>query len=266
MEPSTTLAARATFGDPPKYPIDSVDNALQLLTLFLHHDRIRVKDAAEQLGVAAGTAHRLLTMLQYRGYVSQDPVTKIYLPGSMLLSIGLQAANRMELRKVARPFLERLNGELDETIQLATLHHQDVFFVDAVESTKVLKVGSRAGTLRPAHCTSVGKALLAELSREQVIELYPDDRLPKATTASISRRGRLLRELDEVRARGYAVNLGELEDGIGSVAAPVRDRRGRAVAALGAGAPMSRLDDRRLRVLADAVVHAASELGAALSQ
>jgi len=254
-----------TFGELPRYPIGSVDKGLRLLSMFLTDDRIRVKDAAAVLGVATGTAHRLLAMLQYRGFVTQDPLTRVYTPGPMLVSVGLQAAQRHDIRSAARDELVRLRDLYDETIQLATLEGKEAFFIDAVESTKVLKVASRAGTFRPAHCTSVGKALLAQLPRERLLELFPEgDSLPKCTPSSVSSLSQLMIELEGTRARGYSVNFGELEEGIGSVAAVVHDARGRAVAAIGAGAPLSRLDDIRIGEFAEGVVAAAKTVGEAL--
>ena len=254
-----------SFGASPRYPLDSVDNALRLLSLFRTHNRIRVKDAAEALEVATGTAHRLLAMLVYRGYITQDPVTRVYTPGVMLLSIGLQAAQRSDLRTAAAPYLDALRDELDETITVASLEGVEVLFIDARESTKTLRVTSRAGTLRLAHCTSVGKALLAELPRDALLELYGEEKLPQATASSIATRSQLLVELEPTRARGYAVNFGELEEGIGSVGVAVRDSSGRARAALGAGAPMIRLDDLRIKEMARVIMDAASRLGNDLS-
>jgi DNA-binding IclR family transcriptional regulator len=243
-----------------------VDNALRLLSLFRTHERIRVKDAAEALQVATGTAHRVLAMLVYRGYVTQDPFSKVYIPGVMLLSIGLQAVQRSDLRNAARPFLEDLRDQLDETIQLATLEGVEVLFIDGVESTKTLRVTSRAGTLRPAHCTSVGKALLTQIPRESLLDLYPEENLTKVTQNSIGTRSQLLLELDAIRTRGYALNFGELEDGIGSVACEVSCGGGRVLGAIGAGAPMSRLDDLRIVEMADHIRKAADELGKQINQ
>lgn len=250
---------RQEFTPPPRYPIESVDNALQLLALFLTTDRLRVKDAAELLGVGGGTAHRLLAMLQYRGFVAQDPLTKVYVPGSLLLRVGLRAVQGSDLRQVARPAMEALHEQLDETIQLATLQGTEVFFVDAVEASKTLKVSSRAGTSHPAHCTSVGKAMLAELPRAALLELYPDRKLPAVTPSSITSRAALFKELEATRARGYALNRGELEEGIVSVASCIRDRDGRVIAALGAGAPAARLE-RRLDKVAALVVETADRI------
>jgi IclR family acetate operon transcriptional repressor len=250
-----------SFGAPPRYPVESVDNAMELLSMFLTHDRVRVRDVAEALDVAGGTAHRLLATLQYRGYVAQDPVTKMYAPGPMLLGVGLRAAQSSDLRTLAVPHMERLNKELDETIQLATLHRTEVFFVAAVESSKALKVSSRAGTRHPAHCTSVGKAMLADLPRDRILQLYPSAKLPPVTSRSIRSRSKLIAELKATHERGYAINIGELEDGIASVACAVRHSDGRVVAAVGAGGPVSRITPERLDDVASVVAETATRIG-----
>lgn len=261
MESNT---ASPSFGSPPRYPLESVDNALRVLALFGAHDRVRGKDVADVLGVASGTARRLLAALQYRGFVAQDALTRVYVPGPMLLTLGVQALQGSELRTVARPFLEELRERLDETIQLATLLGREVLFVDGFESSKALRVASRAGTLRPAHCTSVGKVLLASLSDDQVRTLLPEEELEQPTPKSIGSRSELLIELAATRARGYAVNFGELEAGVGSVARAIRSGD-RTVAAIGTGAPLSRLDDEKIALMADALADVAGRLGAKLS-
>ncbi len=252
------------WGAPPRYPIDSVDNALRLLSLFVSEETIRVKDAAALLGVATGTAHRVLAMLLYRGYVTQDAVTKTYGPGPMLLSVGLRAASRLDLASQARPYLERLNEKFDETTQLAVLRASEVLFVDGIESKKALKVSSRAGTIYPAHCTSVGKALLAGLPRARLLALYPDEELPLVTARSIGSRTQLFVELESTLARGYAINFGEVEDGIGSIAVPVGNAAGTVVAAMGIGAPVSRFSEERIQQFAEAAQASAKQLGAEL--
>lgn len=241
-----------------------MDKALRLLSLFATEETIRVKDAADTLGVATGTAHRLLAMLVYRGYVTRNATTKAYGPGPVLLSVGLRAASRLDLGSQAKPYLEALNREVDETVSLAVLRGTDVLFVDAFESQKTLKVASRAGAIHPAHCTSVGKAILAELPRDRLLRLYPDEELPQVTPRSISSRVQLLVELESTIARGYAINFGELEEGIGSLAVAVRDTPGSVVAAIGVGAPVFRLGEDRLQELARAAQSTAAQLSAEL--
>ena len=224
---------QVTQGQEPRYPLESVGNALRLLSMFVSEESIRVKDAASVLGVATGTAHRLLAMLLYHGYVSQDPASKVYVPGPMLLSVGLRASSRFDLRSQARPHLEQLNADLNETVHLAVLRGRDVLYVDGIESTKALRVISRAGTIHPAHCTSAGKALLAQLHRPVLLDLYPQEELQQVTARSITSRTQLIMELESTAARGYAINFGELEDGIGSIAVAVTDSSGTARPRLG---------------------------------
>lgn len=256
----TSALDAQTFGEVPKYPLESVDNALRLLAIFSHQERIRVKDVAELLGVSTGTAHRLLAMLVYRGYVAKDPVSKLYVPGVVLLSIGLRTVQLSGLRQAAAKYLDELGADLNETIHLATLQGAQVFYLDGREPARALRVASRAGTLRPAHCTSAGKALLAELSRDDLLQLYPDEELTQVTDRSIRTRSQLLIDLGDAHRRGYAVNFGELEDGIGSVGVAVRDKDGRPFASVAVGAPMTRIDDARIEEMVEAISTAAQSL------
>jgi IclR family transcriptional regulator, acetate operon repressor len=253
-----------TIGNEPRYPIESVDKALQLLSVFVAQETIRVKEAAEMLGVATGTAHRLLAMLAYRGFVTRDSASRSYSPGPMLLSVGLRASSRLDLKSQARPYLEQLHAQFNETNHLAVLRGSEVLFLDGLESTKMLRVASRAGAIFPAHCTSVGKALLADLPRDRLLAVYPDENLPQVTARSIGSRTQLFLDLESTVARGYATDFGELEEGVGSVAVPVRDPSGIAVASLSVEAPLSRLADGRLEQFAPAARAVAEDLGAEL--
>ena len=233
--------------EPPAYPIASVNNALRLLLLFREQPRLRLTDACKYLGVAHSTAHRLLAMLAYHGFVRQEPGSRAYVAGPALIEVGLAVLGALNVRDQARPTMETLAAELGETVHLGVLDGIHVRYLEAVESERALRVSARTGSLIPAHCTSLGKALLAAESQAKVRALYPaaSEPFPSLTAKSITTAGELASELDRVRARGYAVNLGETEDGVGSVAVTFRDFSGRA-AALAVAAPMSRLDDARI--------------------
>jgi IclR family transcriptional regulator, acetate operon repressor len=205
---------QCAVGPAPRYPIESVDKALQLLVLFAEKPRIRLTDASDYLGVASSTAHRLLAMLQYRGFVQQD-ATRAYEPGPVLRSLAGAARREPDLSGVARPVLERLHAELDGTIHLGRLVGRDVVFVDAVHS---VKISPPPGTSAPAHCTSLGKVMLSQLEPEQLRELYPTDRLDQATGRSISSFSALEADLRLARRRGFAVSDEEFQLGVASVA------------------------------------------------
>ena len=231
-------------GRRPTYPITSVDNALRLLALFREREKVRLSDAREHLGVAHSTAHRLLAMLAYHGFVRQDKDSRVYLAGPALVEIGLAAVRHMDIRRHARPVLEELAGRYGETALLSVLEADRVRYLDAVESSRALRVAARTGTALAASCTASGKAMLAALPAPELAALFPDGAaLPALTGHSITSRGQLEDELAAVRERGFALNREESEDGVASVAVAVLDGRRAPVAALSVSAPISRLAD-----------------------
>lgn len=245
----------------PAYPITSVGNALRLLLLFRERKAIRLSDASDYLGVANSTAHRLLAMLVHHEFVEQEPGQRTYVAGPALVEIGLAAVRGMDLRTSARPVLEELAARSGETALLSRLEGDTVVCLDSIESKKALRVATQAQLTLPAHCAASGKALLALLPREDFHRLYPARaRLPGRTAKTIQYRAGLERALAEIRERGYATSEEESEEGLCSIAAVVRDARGRAVAALSVSGPVSRIDARRRAMHIDEVVAAAQQL------
>ena len=255
----------ATPPAPPAAPaaggLTSVDNALWLLQLIAERQALRVAEAADLLGVARSTAHRLLSALRRRDFVMQDRPNGDYRPGPALNAIGLAAISRIDIRRLARPVLEELQEETRETASLAVLEGTTTRFVDCVESMRSVRVGNRTGVVRPAHASAVGKALLAELSPSELERRYPEPELPAGTASALTDRAALQRELDEVRVRGYALNLEESVEGVSAVAVALRDTAGSPVAALGIAAPSSRAGDvAALRAFAPIVLSAAQRV------
>lgn len=247
--------------DPPSYPIASVDNALQLLLLLRDDGHIRLADAAARLGVARSTAHRLLEMLLYRGFVTRDDRTRTYVPGPVLLDVGLSAVSRLDVRSVARPLLVELRDETHETVHLATLELPNVLFVECIEGDRAVRVASRVGQSLPAHCTSAGKVLLAGAAPAVLQDYLRHRRLQPMTARSITQHSQLRDQLAVVGEAGYAVNVEESEDGLGSVAAPIADRSGRAIAAVSVAAPVQRCSRADLERLGPAVRSVAERIG-----
>jgi DNA-binding IclR family transcriptional regulator len=235
----------------PAYPISSVDNALRLLQLFREQESVRLTEACAYLNVAHSTAHRLLAMLVHHGFVRQDERSRAYRPGPTLIEIGLAVVQKMDIRGQARPLLELLSKKFDETVHLITLEGTQVRYLDAVESSRALRVAPRTGSLLPAHCASGGKVLLAELSDAQLRELYADPAtLTQQTDRSLSSLAQLTAALDEIRACGYATNYEESEEGVGSVAIALRNHQAEAVASVAVAVPTSRLSQSKRREIA----------------
>ncbi|MPZ27077.1 MAG: helix-turn-helix domain-containing protein [Micromonosporaceae bacterium] len=244
----------------PGYPVRSVAKALELLLLLRDRETIGVAEASRDLGIARSTVHRLLSMLAQYGFAQREPAGRGYRAGPALVSLGLAAVVRMDIRRQARPHMERLAGEVEETVTLMGLEGASVRFLDCVESPRPIRVAGRTGLLRPAHCTSVGKAILAQLPQAQLAQLYPDELLPGLTDRSITSRRRLFSVLAEVRQAGYATNLGESDSDLVAVGVAIPRLTDPPYAGLGISAPATRLSPAQIQRIADAALRTASAI------
>ena len=234
-------------GATPGYPIASVANALRLLVLLRDRQVLRLSEAAEEIAVGRSTAHRLLATLQHYEFVRQDPDTRAYVLGPAYFGAAAAPERWMDVNPEARQVLASVHAELDETVHVGVLQHAGFAFCVSSESTKALRTGSRAGVTLPAHCTSGGKALLAELTLSGLAELYRDHDFPRLTPASVGSFASLERELDVIRRQGYATNLGESETDVAAVGRALpRSPDGRRMA-VAVSAPASRLPAERIR-------------------
>ncbi|MDW5593433.1 IclR family transcriptional regulator [Conexibacter stalactiti] len=243
----------------PSHPIASVDNALTLLAMVGQQDSIRISEASRALGVVPSTASRLMAMLQYHDLVVHDPETRAYRAGPALMRIGLNVVERMDVRRIVRPFLERLAQELDETIHFLVLDGTSVMFVDGVESRRAVRTTRRNGEVRPAHCTSGGKAMLATLSRDELHRRYPDDRVSPCTPRSVTSRGQLERELAAVDRRGYATSVQESEPDIAALGAAIKSPSGALIGAFSVSLPMTRYSRATFAAMVDPLLATARD-------
>jgi DNA-binding IclR family transcriptional regulator len=204
------------------------------------------------------TAHRLLSALESEGLVGRDAQTGSYRLGPAALALGLDALQSHDLRARARPLLERLAAETGETATLEVLHDGMVLILDEVAGPHVLSSSGHVGTRWPLHATSTGKVLLAFQPVALAALARP---LARHTRSTITDMTALARELARVRERGYAIVVGELEEGFNAVAVPVRDALGAVAGALSLGGSAARLGRRDLVRLAERLVETVPDTG-----
>jgi DNA-binding IclR family transcriptional regulator len=222
----------------PAYGIESVDHALRMAVLLQQEGPLRVTDAAERLGVARSTAHRLLAMLVYREFAEQD-ADRRYAAGPVMRRPTVPEPVA-QLRAAALPHLQALVGRTDETANLMILLGDQIRFVATVECGQVLRVGDREGRMLPAHLASGGRVLLATLTDEEIVRLYET---PGAAEVDLPR---LLRDLRRVRRQDFAVNDQGTEAGVTAIGHPIRGPRGTPVAAVSVAMPTARYNHDRL--------------------
>lgn len=246
----------------PQYAIESVDHALRLALLLQQEGPIRLSDAAERLGVARSTAHRLFAMLIYRGFATQT-TDRRYGPGTAL-TVGLPPASPgARLRAIALPHMEALVDRVNESVNLEVLVGTHARFIATVECTRTLRVGDREGRMLPAHLVSGGKVLLAAMSNDAVTQLYGSSGA-RAVDIDVPA---LLNELRLIRRRGFAINDEQTEDGVTAVARLIRDPNGKPLAGLTLSIPTIRFTPHALRgwlqELAVSISHIESDLAVA---
>ena len=245
----------------------AVDRALQILLLLGTEGEMGVSQIASRLGTWKSTVHRTLATLAARGFVCKQPGSDRYFLGVKLFTLGMRWREKMGLVPLVHPVMEQLAAAVGETVHLVVLDPDPaaphtVVVVDRVESDHVLSITPRVGFGAAAHCTAVGKVLLAH-SRPEVVERILTRGLPRFTPNTITTEDTLRAELAAVRERGYAVDNEEMEIGLYCVAAPVRDASGAVVAAMSVSGPVGRLLPRQ-QELARAVMTAAEEASARL--
>jgi DNA-binding IclR family transcriptional regulator len=186
---------------------DTVSKTLRTLQLLTTYDTLRVTDLSRELNVAVSTAHRLLHIMSLHGFVEQDAESRQYRLGPAALKLGRRPRGR-NLAAAARPHLERLSAQLEETVNLVVLDGPEALFLDGVESRQLVRVGTRTGARIPAYESAGGKILLARLPSGVVRGLYADG-LARATRFTLPDLDELEHDLAQVKVHGYALNLGE---------------------------------------------------------
>jgi DNA-binding IclR family transcriptional regulator len=244
---------------------DSVSKSLRLLQLLACHESMRVTELSRELDVAVSTAHRLLNIMRSHDFVEQDADSPRYRLGPAALKLGRQARGHPNLVALSHPHLAQLRTDLDETVNLVVLDGADALFLDGVQSRQPLRVATRTGARLPAYATAGGKVLLAHLPDPSLRSLYPPE-LRRVTRYTLPDLQALRHDLQKVRERGYALNLGEHLTEVYAIGVPVRTDHGRPIAAVTVAGPITRWNRTRLRALAPRLTDAAEGIARELHE
>lgn len=252
----------------PPYRVQVLERAIAILELLAEQNSaLGLGRISRALRLNKTTAHRLLSVLEHHHFVEKNGSDGQYSLGSNF-ELGNRAVSRLDLLQRARPFLRRLVDETGETAHLAVLRQGEVLSLANVESPRTLRTPSSVGRRSPAHCTSIGKAILAYRPETEADEAIRTHGLLKFTERTITSPGAFKRELRHVREQGYAMDDEEFEYGLRCIGAPVRDRTGEVIGAVSVTGPAIRLTKERMpaliRCVVETVVETVAELSAGL--
>jgi IclR family transcriptional regulator, pca regulon regulatory protein len=213
--------------------IQSVEKSIILLDLLsAENSQLSLEDLTKKSGFPKTVCFRFLQTLRSLGLVEQNPKTKAYQLGPKLVSLGMAALKRLNLRQVALPVLQTLRDETQETVNLAIPSGTDVLFIERIMSDYLVNSNINIGDRLPVHCASLGKAILAFMPEKRSDEIISRLDFNRRTDRTITTASDLKNELSAIRNRGYAVNDEELEKGLRAVAAPILNYDGEAFAAI----------------------------------
>lgn len=233
--------------------LSSVDRVIDVLECLAQAPSgpMSVSELSRSTAISRPSLYRILTSLEKRGWVARED--QAWLIGAGIADLNEPGPRSSNIIERTRPALVRLWEEFGETVNLGIPSRDEVLYLDILESVRGLRTGAQVGSRDPLHATALGKVFLAARPSSDVRRLIGDSELPRLTPHTIVALAPMMRELATVAERGWALDDEESEIGVRCIAAPVRDRDGRTIAAISLSAPAVRIDDDTLLTIAQAV-------------
>jgi IclR family transcriptional regulator, KDG regulon repressor len=222
--------------------VQSIERALTILNkLSEYPDGIQIARLTEQVGLTKSTIHRLLATLVSMNYVVKDEETDKYKLGLQVLFLSRNLLNNSSIVTIAKPYLEKLSQEVNETVHLCIEDHGEVIYIDKIESNQTIRMYSRIGSRAPMYCTGVGKVLLSDATPDHLDEVISKTEFIPKTPYTITSKEAFLKEIEMVKLQGYALDNSENEEVLRCIAAPIYDHKGKIIASFSISGPSNRV-------------------------
>ncbi|MCI9176325.1 MAG: IclR family transcriptional regulator [Lachnospiraceae bacterium] len=241
--------------------IQSVARAFQILECFTGSvSEIGITDISRQMGLGKSTVYGLVNTLVQEGYLEQNPENKCYRLGLKLFEMGCIVQERMDIREIAKPYLKELSSSFKMTVHMGLYKDYEVVYIDKVDAPDTRIVYSQVGKRAPMYCTGIGKAVLAELEQREIDFLLDGQEREQLTPHTLTGKEDIIRELGEIRRRGYAIDNEEVELGLKCVASAIYDYQGKPAAAISISSSAVRMDEERMEEISRKLKRAAGEI------
>lgn len=204
--------------------VQSVDRALCILeALSDYEDGLGITEISEKVNLHKSTVYRLISTLMYKGYIMQNHSTNKYSLTLKLFELGSKKIEKMDLVSAAQPYLKKLMEETGEVVHLAVRENNEIVYIAKVEPPKSIMMYTRIGMSKPMYCTAMGKAIMAELTEEEVQNIWNKSDIKKYTDNTIVEFSKLKENLKDIKSKGYTLDNQEVEMGIICVGAVIKD-------------------------------------------
>jgi len=241
--------------------VQSIDRAFDILeVLAVEKNGLGVTEIGNRVGLHKSTVHRLLTAMAEKGYIEKNEDTGMYRLGLKFVELCSLYLNSVELKTEAQPYLRQLAALTTQPVHLATLVDGEAVYIDKVESYNSIRMYSAIGRRVPVHCSAVGKALLSGKDENEIRQILESRELKAFTPNTITDVEKILREVHEVKLRGWAEDDEEHEEGIRCIAAPIYDYRRQVIAAISTSGNKSIISKEKTEEFVQYVIKAACDI------
>ena len=239
---------------------DAIDRAVAILRVLEKQEQsLSLTEIAREVDLGQATTSRYLASLVSHGLVEKTENNQFVL-GVGLYLLGQKSLYRRDVRNLARPCLEKIHARYNETVSLALWIKQELVVVDCIEATQVLKQGAAVGGQNPWHASSLGKAILAWLGKDEIQRLLNGGALDRYTKHTLATLDKVLAQLPSIRANGYAVDNEESTLGGRCVGSAIFDASGKPFAAISISGPVTRISAESMPAIGKRIAEAASEI------
>ncbi|WHH61480.1 IclR family transcriptional regulator [Petroclostridium sp. X23] len=235
--------------------IQSVERALKILDCFDPlNTQLSLSEISEKVGLNISTVHGILNTLFTYSYIDRNPDNGKYRLGLKFLFKANLVSDNLDLKEIGHPFIKALTEKYQETTNLCFYQNGEIYCVDTVWSPlSYLIVSSKVGYGLPIHATASGKLILANLSQEELEKNLRDYNFAKLTKTTITDKQQLLDMLDTIRKQGFSTEEEEVEFGAYSVAAPIKNHKGRVFATVSISGPVARIKENEAQIREDLI-------------
>lgn len=233
----------------PKYPVQTVEKALEIIELLTgnqYKDGISISELSKELGLGKSTVHRIIETMESKSYVSQDDENKKYQLSWKLFELGNSIPRRRNLFNMDTSLLQELCDRFQETVNMGVKVDSSVVTINKINPTTSLIANLQIGTREALYATAMGKALISEMTREEIIKIIGDGPYEQYTSKTISSIDQLMGDIELIRRRGFSTDEEEFSAGLTCISVPIRDYRNEIVAAISLSGATIRMTESKL--------------------
>lgn len=237
----------------------TVVKSMGLLNLFLHEPSLTLSELVSMSGMPKTSVHRMVSSLEEMGFLNRDP-SGAYSLGLVFLEFGQLVAERLDIRKIAKPVMEELCREVDEAVQLIMRDGNEAIYVEKIEGTHTVRLYTAIGRRSPLYAGACARSILSFLPREEIETYIKQTELISIGSGTITDPDKLLQEIDASLKNGYTVSYSELENYTAAIGAPIFNHKRQVAASISIAGLEARFTEDRLPYLTEKVKGAALQI------